>query len=321
MSDSHAAMISSRFDQAYRRAQRNRILDTVRGRSHALLPFDAVSARLSVRQHIDYGVQTVRLDQIVGTVGKLTDFDRRFQPARAEVEERWVRVEHALRDGVSLPPIELYRIGDIYFVVDGHHRVSVAREQGFLDLEARVIGLVVDVPLASSLTMGDLDGVEQQSDFYAWTNLRQLRPDATIETTRLNTYLDLIVDINRHRARLREERGVDVAAGEAVGDWYDRRYLPVVTLIRERRLLATMPNRTEADLFICLVSFQQHLGEQTGCFCTLEDTLDVYVGYVPASSRPWGRLGRRVLHILPPSVAAQDAKLLARLRRQKHTHA
>jgi hypothetical protein len=213
----------------------------------------------------------------------------------------------------------LYKVWDIYFVVDGHHRVAVAREQGFVEIEARVIGLVVDVPLTPGLTVGDLERKEQQSDFYEWTNLRQLRPDALIETSGLNAYLDIIMQINHHRVRMAETLGCEVAVPDAVTDWYDTVYLPVVTLIRQRKLLEAMPNHTEADLYICVAGYQQLLAEHTGCSVSLDHALDVYVGYVPSANKPWGRLTRRRIDVLPPEATTNENSLLARLRRRKNT--
>jgi hypothetical protein len=84
------------------------------------------------------GIQTVRLNEIRGSVGRCDDFDAAFHPLKANTEQRWLRVATARQDGLGLPPVQLIRVGDNYFLLDGHHRVSVARSRGELEIEAEV---------------------------------------------------------------------------------------------------------------------------------------------------------------------------------------
>src|SRR6186997_756766 len=95
-----------------------------------ILPFDEVVAALGARGERRLGLQTIRLDSIVGTVDRSREFDRRFRPTSRRVRRRWERIAQAMRRGEAMPPIDVYRIGDLHFVRDGHHRVSVARHLG-----------------------------------------------------------------------------------------------------------------------------------------------------------------------------------------------
>src|SRR3712207_1295747 len=104
-----------------------------------MLPFDEVIAALGTRAQRDLGVQTIPLDAIVGTVDRTRgEFDRAFRPVSKRLRGRWQGVAAARRRGDVLPPIEVYKVGDMYFVEDGHHRVSVARAMGDDTIEARV---------------------------------------------------------------------------------------------------------------------------------------------------------------------------------------
>ena len=103
-----------------------------------ILPFEeAVEALGRVAEH-DLGLQTIELDSIVGTVDRTKDFDRDFRPTSPRLRARWQRIAEAQRRGEAFPPISVYRIGELHFVRDGHHRVSVARSLGRTDIDAYV---------------------------------------------------------------------------------------------------------------------------------------------------------------------------------------
>ena len=106
-------------------------------------------------QH-DLGLQVVPLDAIVGTVDRAVDFDRGFRPTSARLRSRWERIAAAQRRGESLPPVSLYKIGDLYFVRDGHHRVSVAKSLGRDDIDAYVTEVTTRVRLGEDTLVSDL---------------------------------------------------------------------------------------------------------------------------------------------------------------------
>jgi len=106
--------------------------------SNRLLSFDDVRRELAAKNRLQRGTRVVEVDEIVGSVGRWRDFDRSFLPASASMAERWKRIDKAFQRGEDLPPVELYEIGDSYFVMDGHHRVSVARYHDVPTLEAAV---------------------------------------------------------------------------------------------------------------------------------------------------------------------------------------
>lgn len=254
----------TQFDDARRKALIGALLDVIRQRPNEMLPFEEVRARLNVRGQRYLGHQTVQLDHIVGSEGRYGDFDRRFLPRTGATKSRWTRVNNAALQEVQLPPVELYKIGDIYFVRDGNHRVSVARQHGQHYIDALVTELVVDVPLDPDLSVRDMLLIEEYSDFLEWTDLARLRPQQRIEFSETGGYLDLVRHINGHRYYMELERGAPVERDEAVADWYDNVYMPVIESIRRHNVLRHFPGRTEADLYRWIMDHRWYMREQRG---------------------------------------------------------
>ena len=147
--------VDADFTRARRRARLRAVAALIRREhtSNRLLSFDDVRRELSVaNKRLHRGTRVVEVEQIVGSVGRWGDFDRTFLPARASVGQRWKRIDRAFQRGEDLPPVELYEIGDAYFVVDGHHRVSVARYHDVPTLEASVAEFYPRRPAAPTPT-------------------------------------------------------------------------------------------------------------------------------------------------------------------------
>jgi hypothetical protein len=252
------------FQEARRRAFLASLLDMLRRQPSDMLSFEDVRARLNIRGQRSLGHQTVPLNNVVGSEGRYEDFDRRFLPRSDALKQRWSNIDRAMIEAVDLPPVDLYKIGDIYFVRDGNHRVSVARQQGQEYIDAYVTELAVDVPLSPTLSMRDLLLKEEYSDFLEWTNLHDLRPEERIEFSELGGYLDLVRHINAHRYYLAAQRGSDLSRDEAVASWYDNVYLPIVQVLHEQAVLKSFPGRTEADLYRWIMEHRWYMRERTG---------------------------------------------------------
>jgi len=117
------------------------------GRSRRLLPLDEIEATCTVHTCRHAGVRTVPISQIRGSGGRSSDFDCDFNPLQDHNKRRWLSIAAARRQGKALPPVGLVQVGDVYFVCDGHHRVSVARALGQQDIEAKVMVWQVSGPL------------------------------------------------------------------------------------------------------------------------------------------------------------------------------
>lgn len=252
------------FRRARQQALLTGLLDLVRRRSNDLLSFDEVRVRLNVRGQRYLGHQTIAVNLIVGSEGRYSDFDRHFLPRHDTTKGRWRSIDKAHYQAAVLPPVELYKISDVYFVKDGNHRVSVARQRGQLDLDAYVTELLVDVPLTTATSTHDLLLKEEYSDFLEWTNLHQLRPDERIEFSEMGGYLELVRHINAHRYYLGQNMSRDVERDEAVMSWYDSVYTPIVQVICEQQVLLGFPERTEADVYRWVMDHRWYLHEQIG---------------------------------------------------------
>lgn len=135
------------FDRAQRRAFIRGVISYLLRRDNRLMPLEEVKQFLPFRGRRDMGVRIVPISQIVGSSNRYNDFDRAFMPLNKLSPERWINIHRARAEEIGLPPVDLYKIGDVYFVEDGHHRISVARLDGQLEIEARVIEIDVEVPL------------------------------------------------------------------------------------------------------------------------------------------------------------------------------
>jgi hypothetical protein len=204
----------------------------------------------------------VPISRIIGSVDRYRDFDRAFLPRQDFMAERWQKVSRAWYQDISLPPILLYQVGDVYFVVDGHHRVSVAREKGQTEIDAEVRECAVRVPVSPDLRPDDLEILGAQVEFLERTGLDRLRPAAGVEVTILGGYDRMLEHIAVHRYFMGLDFQRDVPEDEAVNHWYDTVYQPIVAVIREADILKAFPGRTEADLYLWVLDHRHYLVAQ-----------------------------------------------------------
>ncbi|MEP7188704.1 MAG: hypothetical protein ABI901_05840 [Roseiflexaceae bacterium] len=265
----------SRFHESRRKALLEALLDGIRRQPTDMLAFEAVRACLNIHGQVALGHQIVPVDHIIGSEGRYSDFDRRFLPRTEAVEERWRSVERAMDRLIDLPPVDLWKISDVYFVRDGNHRVSVARWMGQGHIDALVTELLVDVPLTPNLSVRTLLFAEEYSDFLEWTNLHALRPEERIEFSELGGYLELVRHINVYRYSLGQQLGRATERDEAVAGWYDIVYTPIVQVIRDQRAIKRFPGRTEADLYRWVMDNRAVMGEAADQ--TSETTASAYV--------------------------------------------
>ncbi|MGH2607075.1 MAG: transcriptional regulator, partial [Anaerolineales bacterium] len=219
------ALLPSREGMDYRRARLRAffsgILAAVSGHPRQLLAFEKVREKLHLGGPVYRGVKTVPLAKVVGSVDRYRDFDRAFMPTQSHTEDRWRRVNRAWYQDLSLPPIVLYQVGDVYFVVDGHHRVSEARDKGqeFLDAEVREVR--ARVPLAPDVRPEDLERLEAKVEFLERTQIDRLLTGVDIAPTILGGYDRLIEHLAVHRYFLGLELQHEVLAEDAIRQWYE----------------------------------------------------------------------------------------------------
>jgi hypothetical protein len=249
------------FERAYRRGFWRKLSSWLTGQKNELLPFDAVRERIPIRGQHYLGLKQVQVDQIVGSLGRYRDFDRAFLPRQARTRGRWVSIDSAHYEDTILPPVDLYKIGEIYFVRDGNHRVSVARERGQEFIDAYVIEIEISVPLTADTDMDDLDLKAEYAAFIEHTRMDNLRPQAEIELTMPGEYECLLEHINVHRWYLGEDEGSEVSFDDAVTSWFDNVYSPLVAKIDEHNLVDEFPDATQADLYLWIIEYEWFLRE------------------------------------------------------------
>jgi len=250
----------------YRRARRKAFMRGVvswfRRSDNALLASDEVRRGIHAHAQREGGLREVPIDQIVGSVGRYRDFDRAFLPRQVQTRDRWESVDRAHLDGTELPAVDLYKIGDTYFVKDGNHRVSVARERGQVYIDAHVIEVTAPAPVHSVEDLLDWMRDQDALSFYEETRINELRPDARIELTLPGQYEKLLEHISTHRWYLGVEAKREIPYSEAVASWYDRIYLPTIEAIRATDALRDFPNRSEADLYLWVTEHHWYLHQE-----------------------------------------------------------
>src|SRR5512140_3389648 len=264
MSDELTERVRSDFSRARFKAFLNRVRSVVSGRPTALRSYDDVKSALHIGGPIYRGVQTVRVDQIVGSLNRYHQFDRAFLPVEDRIGSRWQSVDRAFYQEISLPPVVLYKVGQVYFVVDGHHRVSVAREQGQIYLEAEVRECATRVNITPNIRPQDLEILEDKVNFLERTSLDELIPDANIKLTIPDGFDRMLEHIAVHRYFMGLDLKRDISEKEAIQHWYDTVYLPIVKVIRDTEILRDFPDKTEGDLYLWVLDHQHYLEQEEG---------------------------------------------------------
>jgi nucleotide-binding universal stress UspA family protein len=289
------------FRRARRLAERERLLARLTGRSAELLPYEEVRRMLKGGVSQEVGLREIPLDAIVGSVGRYSDFTRSFLPLQDVSEERWARVETKVTELAGLPAITVYQIGDAYFVRDGNHRVSVARQLGASHIEAYVTEIKTKVPLSPDVQPDDLIVKAEYADFLELTGLDVIRPEANLSVTIPGQYSRLLEHIEVHRYFMGLNQQREIPFEEAVGHWYEQVYLPAVQVIRDLEVLQDFPERTEADLYLWLSAHRAALEDALGWDIEPEEAaVDLVERFSPGPQSGMLRAARRLLNALTP---------------------
>ncbi|MFN8400681.1 MAG: universal stress protein [Anaerolineales bacterium] len=249
------------FRSARQRASIQEVIARVTGRSNQLLSYDDVAKKLRLQSRTERGLKNIPLDAIVGSVGRYTDFTRTFLPLQDSDRERWARVKAAMVTGAGLPPIEVYQVGDVYFVLDGNHRVSIARQEGLNTIEAYVTEFKTDIKLTPETKLDDLIIKSEYIEFLEKTDIAQARPNVDLSVTIPGQYEKLMeqIDICKYMDENQTSTLQDAAA-----NWYDTLYIPLAEAIRDRELLQWFPGRTITDLYVWISENRAALEKELG---------------------------------------------------------
>lgn len=232
----------AQFD--FSRVRRRRLLGALTGRLrrepsdvNVILPFEEVVEALGRVSERPLGLQSIDLDSIVGTVDRGKEFDRRFRPTSGRVRTRWERIAQAQRRGESMPPIRVYRIGDVHFVEDGHHRVSVARAQGRTDIDAYVTEVITKVGADRGSRLADLPLKGHERLFYERVPLGREARNRIQVTEPAEQYGELAEGVEAWGFRAMQAQGIFMTREEVAEAWFSEDYLPIVEALRESDLV------------------------------------------------------------------------------------
>src|SRR6202142_1235193 len=244
MSDEFTSRARADFSRARFKAFMNRAFAAISGQPTTLLSYDEIKQNLHIGGPIYRGVHTVRVDQIVGSLNRYHEFDRAFLPAENQLAERWQNVNRAFYKDISLPPVLLYKVGQVYFVVDGHHRVSVAREKGQEFIEAEVRECATRVNITADLKTEDLEFLGEKGHFLERTHLDVLRPESRVRLTIPDGFDRIEEHIAAHRYFIGLDLKRYISQEEAINHWFDTVYMPIVKVIRKSKILKEFPGKT-----------------------------------------------------------------------------
>ncbi|RSM87055.1 chromosome partitioning protein ParB [Kibdelosporangium aridum] len=213
-----------------------------------MLPFDEVVEALGRVGERRLGPQVIRLDSIVGSVDRTRDFDRRFRPTSGRLRERWERLARAQRRGEPIPPIEVYRVGDLHFVSDGHHRVSVAHALGQDTIEAYVTEVRTKISADGIRFRGDLIVKNDRRLFLERVPLSGPARAAMVLSDPWQ-YTILSETVEAWGFRLMQDESKFYNRAEIAARFYAEEFEPVVTMLRQAGLIG---GRTEAEAYLAV---------------------------------------------------------------------
>ena len=254
------------FQSAHLRGKLQGVLARITGKSNELLSYEEVADKLKLQGRSDRGVQTIPVAAIIGSVGRYTDFTRTFLPRRADSMQRWANVKAAAMNpiGEGVQHIEVYKVSEVYFVLDGNHRVSIARQEGWKTIDAHVIEIQTDIPLTPDTQPDELIVKAEYADFLEQTGLNKMSEPVDLKITIPGGYQKLLDEISTRLCQLKEEDRRDCSLQDSAESWYRDIYLPFAEAVRERGMMRWFPNRTITDLYVWMAEHRGELEKELG---------------------------------------------------------
>lgn len=250
------------FTHAYVKGFLRAMQSWIQRENNDLLPYDEVRKHIPMRGQHYVGLQQIETEKIIGSVSRFNDFDRAFLPRQSHTRGRWESIDRAYFQDVILPPIDVYKVGDAYFVKDGNHRVSVARERGQAYMDAYVIEVDIPGKLDANTNLDNLIMVQEYAEFLNVTHLDQMVPEQDFHFSIPGQYGKILQHISVHQWFMGEAQKHPIEYLDAVKGWYKDLYKPLVKIIRKYKILDQFPGRTETDLYLWIIEHRWYLGEE-----------------------------------------------------------
>ena len=284
------------FSRAYTKRFWRSLSAWIQNKNNELLPFEQVLQHMPMRGQHYAGLKQIETDKIIGSVSRFQEFDRVFLPRQTHTRSRWESIDRAYFQDIILPPIEVYKVGKVYFVKDGNHRVSVARERGQMYMDAYVTDFDTPGKVDENSSISSLLIEHEYAEFIQQTKLDRLFPGENFRFSTVGQYGKLLQHISVHRWFMGEKLGRPVSDEEAVIGWYTEVYKPLIKIIRKHNIMKEFPNRTETDLYLWIIEHRWFLGEELHRRVSLESAALHFAQTVP-SSRPFRHLQQIVAWI------------------------
>jgi hypothetical protein len=281
------------FSRARGRAMLSRIQHFLNTDRDRLLSFNDVKDILKPTNQVYKGSQTVPIKLIVGSEGRYRDFNKYFLPKSDHLRSRWERVDEAHIRDITLPSIQLYEIGGVYFVRDGNHRVSVARMQNVEYIDAEVTSLATEISITPSMTIDALTEAliaYEKKIFYEKTEFGELTGCGDLDFTAPGQYDVIYNHILVHKYFLNQHKTEEIPFSNALVSWYNKVYCPVINIIKEQRLLPHFPGRSPGDLYVWIVKHWDFLKRKYGVYSLAEAARDFSQKYGKSRGKARGIL-------------------------------
>lgn len=278
------------------------ILSRLSGTPVGLMQYEEVRRRFSGVESADRKLKEIPLDAIIGSLSRTKDYTRNLLPLNSEDKERWARVKTMMDDLSGLPPIEVYQVGEAYFIIDGHHRASVARESGARHIEAYVREVKTRVPLTPEDDFEDVILKSEFDHFLSKTGLDKSRSQVDLRSTIPDDHRRLLDQIARHQQTLSAREKRDVPFDQAASDWVDQVYLPVVELLRARNVMQFFSDRTETDVYVWIMEYLWRSEQELGWKLTPRDAIQNFTfNYSRDIGHRLSRLQKKLIYAFAPA--------------------
>lgn len=275
MSDSiYFAKSEDDFNRAHNKALFNDLQHFLNPEESKLLSFSEVKQLLKPQNEVYLGMQVVPISLIAGSEGRYRDFDNHFFPKSMHLKHRWESIDRAHMKDVILPPIVLYEIGGLYFVRDGNHRVSVAKSLGDEYIDAEVISLQSEIKLKPGMSQSRiLKQVIQYEKrvFYSETGFGDITDFWDIDFTSPGQYDEIYQHILIHKYYINQDKEEEISMEEAVLSWFNNLYLPIITAIKNQRILRKFKRRTASDLYVWIIRYWDDLKHKFGDAVSIDE--------------------------------------------------
>ncbi|MDK2962766.1 MAG: hypothetical protein PWQ29_160 [Verrucomicrobiota bacterium] len=262
------------FNKAHKRARLQIMLSKLQMERSDLLSLYDIKKLLKPKQRTYLGIKAIPVNKIVGSEGRYLDFNKAFLPKRWVLKERWKNIDKAHMQMISLPSINVYKVGDSYFVRDGNHRVSVARMHGIAYIDAEVIELSSEITPEPGMTDKQLRALVVDYERQRCLEeklIDQIIDMEKIEFTEPGRYTEMLHHINVHKYYINMDKEKELPFSEAARSWFNTVYLPIYDEIIRQNLLNRFPGRKPGDLYMWIVKHWDDLKEKQNDHISIEE--------------------------------------------------